>query len=170
MQASFSFTTDTAALSIFDLQAIRHRLDDTPDWWTLEEDELEEINNGYIALLHVEDDGTYDVHIMKAIEQAQVQCLLYAPSGQLFIGAAEDTTGGDLEPDDSGVVSGQLWTVEPGVYALQVSLQQQTIQLALQWLAATPIDWQQSHSEQHVADASEQGTVQMNSFEQRLRL
>lgn len=24
MQASFSFTTDTAALSIFDLQAIRH--------------------------------------------------------------------------------------------------------------------------------------------------
>ncbi|MFD1885642.1 DUF6386 family protein [Paenibacillus wenxiniae] len=170
MQVSFSFTTDTAALAIFDLQAIRHRLEDTPDWWTLEEDELEEINNGHIALLHLQDDGTYDVQMMAEIAQPQVCCLLYASSGTLFAGAAEDTTGGDLEPDDSDAVSGQRWMVKPGVYSLQASRQQHTIQLALQWLANNPNDWQSSNDTQQVYAISEQGSVPLNQLEQRLRL
>ncbi|WP_411348125.1 DUF6386 family protein [Paenibacillus sp. WLX2291] len=138
MHSSFSFTTDTAALSIFDLQAIRHRIDDTSDWWTIEQDELEESNYGRILFLHVEHDGTYDVHIVAHIEQPQMSGMLYIPSGQLFAGAAEDTTGGDLEPDDSSAVSGQLWTIRPGVYQVQATRQQQSIQMALIWLADAP--------------------------------
>ncbi|MEX5898765.1 DUF6386 family protein [Proteus vulgaris] len=37
----FSFTTDTATLAIFDLQAI-HRKSDTADWWSILDDEIGE--------------------------------------------------------------------------------------------------------------------------------
>ncbi|MEW4372658.1 DUF6386 family protein [Paenibacillus kandeliae] len=137
MRSTFSFTTDTAALSIFDLQAIRHRMENTPDWWTIEEDELEESNYGRILFLHFENDGTYDVQIMTHIQQPQLSGFLHMPSGQLFIDAAEDTTGGDLEPDDSEAVSGNVWSVRPGVYEVQATRQQQSIQIALLWLADT---------------------------------
>lgn len=145
MRSTFSFTTDTAALSIFDLQAIRHRIDDTPDWWTLEEDELEESNHGRILFLHLDSDGTYNVQITTHIQQPQLSGFLYMPSGQLFIGAAEDTTGGDLEPDDSEAVSGNVWSVRPGVYEVQATRQQQSIQIALLWLADTPSEMPNPH-------------------------
>ncbi|WP_431089630.1 DUF6386 family protein [Paenibacillus sp. 8b26] len=47
----FQFTTDTATLCIFDTEALKHRLDDEPDWWSIEEDELGELNQGNVAFL-----------------------------------------------------------------------------------------------------------------------
>lgn len=51
MSNVFSFTTDTATLAIFDLQAIQHRKSDTADWWSILDDEIGEMNKGNIALL-----------------------------------------------------------------------------------------------------------------------
>ncbi|MDR6110526.1 hypothetical protein QE451_002187 [Paenibacillus sp. SORGH_AS338] len=45
--------TDTATLCIYDLQALKHRLEDTSDWWSIPEDELLEVNLGNIAFLNV---------------------------------------------------------------------------------------------------------------------
>ncbi len=170
MNSPLSITTDTAALSIFDLQAIRHRLEDTPDWWTIEEDELQESNNGNILFLHLEDDGTYNVDLLHDLSQPQVTGLLHAPSGQLFVGAAEDTTGGDLEPDNSGAVSGKLWTVQPGIYKVDATRQQQSIQLAFTWLAADVNELQPIRPNELGDATDEQSPFQFNRLTQRLRL
>lgn len=49
MSIEFSVVTDTATLAIFDLQAIRHRMSDTFDWWSIQGDEISEMNKGNIA-------------------------------------------------------------------------------------------------------------------------
>ncbi|MFK4304403.1 MULTISPECIES: DUF6386 family protein [unclassified Paenibacillus] len=49
----FQFTTDTATLCVFDTEALKHRLDDEPDWWSIEEDELGELNQGNVALFNL---------------------------------------------------------------------------------------------------------------------
>ena len=48
MTLEFHLHTDTATLAIFDTQAIRHRLDDTCDWWSLPHDELLEITKLWV--------------------------------------------------------------------------------------------------------------------------
>ncbi|WP_046227688.1 DUF6386 family protein [Paenibacillus dauci] len=127
---SFSFSTDTAALAIFDMQAIHHRITDTPDWWTIPEDELAELNQGNIVVCHLPVDGTYDVQLVQQLTDTQVRCHLHVPSGQIFIGAGEDITGGDLQPDDPTVVSGQIITLPPGNYELSVHLNDHKIQIS----------------------------------------
>ncbi|HCD8154505.1 TPA: hypothetical protein ND693_005065, partial [Enterobacter hormaechei] len=44
---------------------------------------------------------------------------LNVPTGKVFIGAGEDVTGGDLEPDDSDAISGEFITLEPGSYEVK---------------------------------------------------
>ncbi|WP_370277027.1 DUF6386 family protein [Xenorhabdus bovienii] len=38
---------------------------------------------------------------------SDVEICIKSPSGEIIIGAGEDTTGGDLEPDDSEYISGK---------------------------------------------------------------
>ena len=38
--------TDTATLAVFDALRLKHRLTDDPDWWSIPEDEVNEINSG----------------------------------------------------------------------------------------------------------------------------
>jgi hypothetical protein len=51
MVEEFSVVTDTATVAVFDLEAIRHRMNDTADWWSIAEDEILEVNQGNIAFL-----------------------------------------------------------------------------------------------------------------------
>ncbi|WCT57416.1 DUF6386 family protein [Paenibacillus kyungheensis] len=121
--------TDTATLCIYDLQALKHRLEDTSDWWSIPEDELLEVNLGNIAFLNVGADGLYTMQQVEEIEQPVVQLWINVPSGQLYAGAAENVTGGELEPEDGD--SGQYITVEPGIYHLKIGRTQQNIEFAV---------------------------------------
>lgn len=100
--------TDTATLAIFDLQAIRHRKSDTADWWSIPDDELEEMNKGNIAFIGLGNDGFYTINLCDNIEEPDVKINISCPSGEVFIGAGEDTTGGDLEPDDPQYRAGEI--------------------------------------------------------------
>lgn len=101
MIEEFSVVTDTATVAVFDLEAIRHRMNDTADWWSIAEDEILEVNQGNIAFLGLGEDGEFDINISDDLQDEECALNMYVPSGQIFIGAGEDTTGGGLEPDDS---------------------------------------------------------------------
>ncbi|WP_350307673.1 DUF6386 family protein [Photorhabdus viridis] len=130
MNDSFFFTTDTATLAIFDLQAIKHRITDTPDWWSIPDDELKEVNEGNIAFFGLRDDGGYIIEIIDNIEQPDISLNIKAPSGKIFIGAGEDTTGGDLEPDDSEYISGKKISLEKGNYLILLKKNENNIQIS----------------------------------------
>ncbi|MDE1487583.1 DUF6386 family protein [Xenorhabdus bovienii] len=131
MKDSFSFTTDTATLAIFDLQAIKHRKTDTPDWWSIPDDELREMNEGNIAFLGLVDDGIYSVELVDNIENPDVEVCIKSPSGEIFIGAGEDTTGGDLEPDDSEYISGKKIFITPGNYTIFLKKEEGNLLISL---------------------------------------
>lgn len=53
----FEFTTDTATICIYDIDALKHRLNDDADWWSVEKDELEEVNKGNVMFVNIGNDG-----------------------------------------------------------------------------------------------------------------
>ncbi|WP_276311056.1 DUF6386 family protein [Paenibacillus silvae] len=59
MEGNFHMDTDTATLCCYDLAALEHRLEDTADWWSIPEDELQEVNAGNCLFLNLGDDGLY---------------------------------------------------------------------------------------------------------------
>lgn len=119
MNTSFSFFTDTATLAIFDLSAIKHRISDTPDWWSIPEDEVFEMNQGNIIFLNLGGDGEYHIDIIDEVSDCDGSLYIKAPSGRVFLGAGEDTTGGDLEPDDSECTAGVFLDLEIGNYLVK---------------------------------------------------
>ncbi|WWM60110.1 DUF6386 family protein [Paenibacillus tundrae] len=52
-QVPFSFITDTATMCIYDLGTLKHRLQDTVDWWSIPEDELAEVNAGHCLFINL---------------------------------------------------------------------------------------------------------------------
>lgn len=116
MIKTFSFTTGTATLSIFDLASLKHRVSDDPDWWSIPEDEIDEINKGNVLFLNLGDDGDYTVEIHDVIKGIYSTLSLKVPSGKVYIGAGEDTSGGGLEPDESDYMSGVFFELTPGDY------------------------------------------------------
>lgn len=64
----FSFSTDTATLSIFDFISLNHRVNDTPDWWSIPSDEIDEINNGNVLFFNLGEDGDYFVEVVDNIK------------------------------------------------------------------------------------------------------
>ncbi|MBD2800049.1 hypothetical protein ID854_06145 [Xenorhabdus sp. M] len=130
MNDSFSFTTDTATLAIFDLQAIKHRKMDTCDWWSIPDDELQEVNQGNIAFLGLGDDGLYSIEFVDKLENPDVMVYIKAPTGEIFIGAGEDTTGGHLEPDDSEYISGKKIFLPSGHYTISVKKEENHLQIS----------------------------------------
>ncbi|MGX5011067.1 DUF6386 family protein [Enterobacter asburiae] len=119
MNKSINIQTDTATLVIYDLMSLKHRINDDADWWSLPEDEVEEINKGNVLFLNLGDDGNYKVDIKNDIGEYTGSLFLNVPTGKVFIGAGEDVTGGDLEPDDSDAISGEFITLEPGSYEVK---------------------------------------------------
>jgi hypothetical protein len=132
MAQEFSIFTDTATVAIFDLAAIKHRMSDTPDWWGIVEDELQEINEGNVAFLGVGQDGSYKIAIVDDIAANFGVLHLGFPSGQVFVGAGEDTTGGDLEPDGSDAIQGVVVDFEPGSYLMKYKKTGGVLELAFQ--------------------------------------
>lgn len=120
MRETLSFTTDTATLAIFDLHAIAHRKSDTADWWSVPDDELDEVNKGNIAFLGLINDGVYVVNLVDDVDDPDITVCINCPSGNIFIGAGEDTTGGDLEPDSSDYISGKIMIIPIGYYKVSI--------------------------------------------------
>ena len=116
---SGSFITDTATLCVFDLAAIRHRLDDRGDWWSVPDDEILEVNSGNVAFVGLGDDGQYEFRIEGVLTKETCVVILNCPSGHLFIGAAEEVTADGLEPE--AIRGGMFWEVIPGKYRLAIS-------------------------------------------------
>ena len=123
MRKIISIQTDTATLVIYDLMSLKHRINDDADWWSLPEDEVEEINKGNLLFLNLGDDGAYKVHIKNDVNEYTGSLFLSVPSGKVFIGAGEDVTGGDLEPDDSDAISGEFISLDPGSYEVKYKKQ-----------------------------------------------
>jgi hypothetical protein len=114
------FITDTATLCVFDLGALKHRLNDDCDWWSVPDEELAEVNQGNVAFVGLAEDGKFSVAWDNELEarDADVSFLLNCPTGRLFIGAAEEVTGGGLEPE--AVRGGALIEIAVGTYKLLI--------------------------------------------------
>ena len=121
MPDSFAFVTDTSTLSVFDLQCLRHRLEDEPDWWTYPPGEqITEVNNGAAAFIDLGVDGRFEVQWQdQPLQDAQLQIRLQCPGGTVFVGAGEETTSDGMEPDCKR--GGRLVEVEPGTYEMRVA-------------------------------------------------
>ncbi|MEQ9846691.1 DUF6386 family protein [Pectobacterium brasiliense] len=119
MNMNFNIFTDTATIVIFDLQSLKHRITDTADWWSIEEDEIDEINNGNAVFLNLGCDGEYLINVVESLNYYDGVAYINVSSGNIFIGAGEDTTGGDLEPDDINSVSGSFIKLPPENYAVK---------------------------------------------------
>lgn len=130
---TFEFVTDTATLCIYDLSALKHRLADDVDWWSIADDELEEVNNGNIAFIDLGSDGRFRVEVTDdAAPASAISVLLNCPTGKLFVGAGEEVSADGLEP--IGVRGGGflsvsppaqrlvVWKVEEGHVAISLSL------------------------------------------------
>ncbi|WP_320761077.1 DUF6386 family protein, partial [Enterobacter cloacae] len=63
MTKILNIQTNTATLVIYDLMSLKHRINDDADWWSLSEDEVEEINKGNVLFLNLGDDGVYKILI-----------------------------------------------------------------------------------------------------------
>lgn len=65
MRKIISIQTDTTTLVIYDLMSLKHGINEDVDWWSLPEDEVEEVNKGNVLFLNLGDDGTNKVNIKK---------------------------------------------------------------------------------------------------------
>jgi len=123
MDMTFRFTTDTASIAVFDVQALQHRLDDRADWWSLPSEELLELNRGNLVIVGLGVDGTYSCHVHDGPLQghsnavsARVRCI----SDRLFVGPGENIVGGGLTP--ALEFGGAFVQVGPGNYLVQIQL------------------------------------------------
>ncbi|MBM6385061.1 MAG: hypothetical protein JSY10_13905 [Paenibacillus sp.] len=139
MRGTFQFVTGTATMCLFDLASLKHRIEEPPDWWSIPEDELAEVNAGHCLFFNLGADGLYEVawgvnisdtaSAVQETEGAQV-FYLQVPSGNIFLGAAEDVSGGELEPDES--CDGIILSLQPGNVACIVSREGKQISLTIQ--------------------------------------
>ncbi|MFH2242815.1 DUF6386 family protein [Enterobacter sichuanensis] len=65
MRKIISIQTDTTTLVIYALMSLKHRINEDVDWWSLPEDEVEEVNKGNVLFLNLGDDGACKVNIKK---------------------------------------------------------------------------------------------------------
>lgn len=130
MQYRLMISTDTATLCLFDLTRLAHRKDDTADWWSLPWDELAEVNAGNVLFLNLGADGGYNVELTTEAPVQGFVVEIAIPSGRFFIGAGEDATGGDLEPDAAW--GGAFVDVPPGNYRCGLSRAGDTVRIVLQ--------------------------------------
>ncbi|MGY5954944.1 DUF6386 domain-containing protein [Kosakonia sp. BK9b] len=130
METTFTFVTGTATLAIFDLACLQHRVGDDADWWSIPEDEIAEINLGNALFLNLGEDGEYRVIISDNFDETCASLFLRVPSGRVFIGAGEDTSGGDLEPDGSAAMAGLFLSLPVGCYKVRYSKSQSQISLS----------------------------------------
>ncbi|WP_170948172.1 DUF6386 family protein [Paenibacillus sp. 7516] len=137
MRGTFQFVTGTATMCLFDLASLKHRVEEPPDWWSIPEDELAEVNAGNCLFFNLGADGMYEVswsvdisHSTSAVPEGAQVFYLQVPTGSVFLGAAEDVSGGELEPDES--CDGMILSLQPGNVACIVSREGNQISLKIQ--------------------------------------
>lgn len=114
--------TDTATLVVFDLEALRHRVDDDPDWWCDVDEEIKELHRGNAMFVALGADGLYELDIVEGVPESVTHCVtarIRVPSGKLFVGPGEDVTGGGLRPDKRRT-TGRFLDLEAGRYQVSV--------------------------------------------------
>ncbi len=117
---SITFVTDTASICVFDLARLRHRLADDADWWSVSEEELDELNKGNVMFVSLGRDGLFEVHHVDELPVAPVvQCRLAVAGGRVFVGAGEEVTSDGLEPEC--VRGGAFLDLPAGVYLVKVA-------------------------------------------------
>jgi hypothetical protein len=123
IREQFHFFTDTAALAVFDLECLRHRTKDAPDWWTIPWVAADEINEGNCAIFDLQSDGSYTGTIEEVdddqIENEPNVVGLHVRGGRVFLGAAEEISSGGLEPN--AIRGGLFLLLRPGDYLLAAS-------------------------------------------------
>ena len=135
MHEIIHFQTNTATVVIYDLVSLKHRVNDDADWWSLPDNKVEEINKGNVLFLNLGDDGVYKVLTKHDVDEYTGALFLKVPSGKVVIGAGEDVTDGDLQPDDSDVISGELIILESGSY--EVKYKKQSSEVLISFTKAT---------------------------------
>ena len=83
--------TSTAAFCVFDREALTHRLADSCDWWSIERDELAEVNAGNCLIFGTGTDGGFEVDVTegRGVPSPDVAVVIRAPSGKIYLGAGE---------------------------------------------------------------------------------
>jgi len=95
----FTITTDTSTIAVFDLEALKHRIDDDCDWWTYEgfPELQEELTNQTLVLINTGFDGTFTVEVEKTnVHNNYVP--LNCPSGCLYVVCGEEIPGEGIGP------------------------------------------------------------------------
>jgi len=133
--ASQGFYTSTATVVVYDLESLKHRLDDDADWWADPKSEMDEINLRNVLIIGLGFDGYYDVDVIEEDSGTQAYSLRF-PSGKIFIGPGELMTGGGDEPDES--CSGIFLNLAAGDY--RVSIQRVDDQLKIGLIPAPAFD------------------------------
>ena len=126
----YNFATDTATLCIFDLECLKHRLNDDVDWWSIQDDSLSEINKGNVAFIELPEDGEYSFMVVDKIVNSQFTINLDVPSGYVFIGAGEEVTADELEPEC--VRGGTFIELNQGKYILKSKIENEVILLSFE--------------------------------------
>ncbi|MGH6651841.1 MAG: DUF6386 family protein [Sphingopyxis sp.] len=121
--------TDTATICVYDLTCLRHRKDDVGDWWSIPEDRFVEMRTGNVLFFDVGDDGGYAIDVVDDPIDG-VRRILKVPSGRVFIGPGEETSGGGFEPDGSW--GGDFISLDPGFYICTVARSEDRILLNFQ--------------------------------------
>jgi hypothetical protein len=131
MEEKFKFSTGTATIVIFDVKALKHRLDDAADWWSVPSFELAEVNLGNVLIIALGEDGVYFADVTDGIFEVNnsIVGMLNCPTGKIFIGAGEDISGAGYDPENTRHLSGQIVEMAPGTYELMVSRKNNEIRI-----------------------------------------
>lgn len=91
--------TDTSTIAVFDLEALRHRVNSDGDWWTSSTfPELQsELASNNLYLIDTTSDGSFEVTI--ELQDVGEPTRLNAPSGRLFVVCGEEIPADGLTPE-----------------------------------------------------------------------
>jgi hypothetical protein len=121
MLVETEFVTDTATLCLFDEEVMKHRLDDTADWWSDPFEELEEVNEGNALFIGLRSDGKYKARIRlddRAAPGNALTARVKCSSGHLFVGPGEEMCGEGIGPDTE--TGGVFLDLAPATYEASI--------------------------------------------------
>ena len=124
----FEMFSRTATLVVFDLECLKHRMQDDVDWWAEPADEVKELHERNLLIAGLGANDWYDVRVIEESLDAGQSFSLSFPSGEVFVGPGEEITGGGDEP--TGVHGGKFFAFEPGDYKVELRRCDQAIDLS----------------------------------------
>ena len=69
------FLTDTATIAVFDPTSLRHRNEDTCDWWSIPGDEIEEVREARMVTVDLGADGVTECEIYRDRDSSTAQTM-----------------------------------------------------------------------------------------------